>query len=72
MQACLLAETGSQLVDLRQAFIDHLKASNPENKDRGILTGDSVHLNPAGNRLVADEMLKAIGIAPIAPAAPAI
>ncbi len=57
--------TGSQLVDLRQAFIDHLKTSNPENKDRGILTRDSVHLNPAGNRLVADEMLKALGIAPV-------
>lgn len=59
------AETGSQLVDLRQAFIDHLKTGNPENKDRGILTRDSVHLNPAGNRLVADEMLKALGVAPV-------
>lgn len=58
------AETGSQLVDLRQAFIDYLKTGNPENKDRGILTSDSVHLNPAGNRLVADEMLKSLGIAP--------
>ena len=60
-------ETGSQLVDLRQAFVNYLETNNPENKDRGILTRDTVHLNPAGNRLVADEMLKALGIAPPAP-----
>jgi lysophospholipase L1-like esterase len=59
------AETKSQLVDLRAAFIAYLQANNPENKDRGILTRDAVHLNPAGNRLVAAEMLKALGVAPL-------
>ena len=49
------------LCDLRKAFIDNLKTSNPENKDRGILTGDSVHLNAAGNKLVAETMLKMLG-----------
>lgn len=49
------------LCDLRQAFVDHLKANNADNKDKGILTGDTVHLNEAGNRLVADTMLKTVG-----------
>jgi lysophospholipase L1-like esterase len=55
-------ETKSQMVDLRKAFIDHLKTANPDNLPKGILTGDGVHLNPAGNRLVATEMGKAIGL----------
>lgn len=56
------ADTGSQLVDLRKAFLDHLKANNPDNLPKGILTGDGVHLNPAGNAFVAAEMGKAIGV----------
>jgi lysophospholipase L1-like esterase len=56
------ADTNSQLVDLRKAFIDHLKANNPDNLPKGILTGDGVHLNPAGNAFVAAEMGKAIGV----------
>ncbi len=55
-------DTKSQMVDLRKAFIDHLKANNPENLPKGILTGDAVHLNPAGNLLVAAEMGKALGL----------
>jgi lysophospholipase L1-like esterase len=55
-------ETGVQLHDLRKAFLDYLKVHNPEQKDRGILTGDSVHLNDAGNRFVADQMLMALGV----------
>lgn len=61
-------DTKSQMVDLRKAFIDHLKANNPDNLPKGILTGDSVHLNPAGNQLVAAEMGKAIGLEIEAPA----
>jgi len=49
------------LCDLRKAFVDHLKKNNPDNKDRTILTTDGVHLNEAGNRFVADLMLKALG-----------
>lgn len=48
------------LVDLRKAFLDHNIKNNAANKDRGILTTDRVHLNPAGNQLVADEMWKVI------------
>jgi isoamyl acetate esterase len=50
-------ETGSKLCDLRKAFVDHLAANNPDDKDRGVLTTDRVHLNEAGNKLVADTML---------------
>ena len=48
------------LVDLRKAFLDHNIKNNPENKDRGILTTDRVHLNAKGNQLVADEMWRVI------------
>jgi isoamyl acetate esterase len=47
--------------DLRTAFLTSLKGHNPENKDRGILTGDGVHLNDAGNKLVAEQMMGMFG-----------
>lgn len=48
------------LVDLRKAFLEYNLKNNPENKESGILTTDRVHLNPAGNKLVADLMIKAL------------
>jgi lysophospholipase L1-like esterase len=45
------------LVDLREIFHNYELKNNPGNKVSGILTADRVHLNPAGNQLVADEML---------------
>jgi lysophospholipase L1-like esterase len=54
-------ETGSPLCDLRKAFVDYIATHNTEKKERGVLTGDRVHLNNAGNRLVADTMLKCLG-----------
>ena len=54
------AETGVTLCDLRKAFLDHLKKANPDNKPRGILTGDGVHLNVAGNQFVAAQAATAI------------
>jgi lysophospholipase L1-like esterase len=54
-------ETKSELCDLRKAFVDHLKEHNPENRERGILTSDRVHLNESGNRFVAERMLKCLG-----------
>ena len=50
-------DTGATLCDLRKAFVDHLAKNNRDDKDRGILTSDGVHLNDAGNRLVADTIL---------------
>jgi lysophospholipase L1-like esterase len=54
-------EPGLPLCDLRKAFVGHLKENNKEGKDSGVLTGDRVHLNPAGNKLVAETMLKTLG-----------
>lgn len=48
------------LVDLRKAFQEYDLQNNPENKDRGILTTDRVHLNEAGNQFVADQMQKVL------------
>jgi len=48
------------IVDLRKSFLDYNLKNNPENKDRGILTTDRVHLNANGNQLVADEMWRVI------------
>src|SRR5262249_11962145 len=50
-----------QLCDLRKEFLAYLKANNAENKEKGVLTGDRVRLNDAGNKFVADVMLKALG-----------
>ncbi|MBI1373426.1 MAG: redoxin domain-containing protein [Phycisphaera sp.] len=54
-------ETDTQMLDLREAFKAYLKEHNTENKERGVLTRDSVHLNETGNRFVADQMLAAVG-----------
>ena len=56
----IAAKNNLPLIDLRKAFLDYNLKNNPENKDRGILTTDRVHLNAKGNQLVADEMWKAI------------
>lgn len=53
----LAAKYGSDVVDLRKAFLDYNARNNPENKESGILTTDRVHLNRAGNTLVAEQML---------------
>lgn len=50
-----------QLIDLRKAFLQYNLANNSENKDKGILTTDGVHLNEKGNYLVAEEMMRAVG-----------
>ncbi|MBL8826631.1 MAG: SGNH/GDSL hydrolase family protein [Planctomycetaceae bacterium] len=54
----LAKELDLQLCDLRKAFVEHIAANNPEDKEKGILTSDRVHLNLAGNQFVAETMLK--------------
>jgi lysophospholipase L1-like esterase len=49
-------KNGLPFVDLRQKLLEYDLKNNPENKDRGILTADGVHLNAAGNQFVADAM----------------
>jgi len=56
----LAAKNNLALIDLRKIFVDYNIANNPENKTKGILTTDGVHLNAKGNQMVADEMWKLI------------
>ncbi len=48
------------IIDLRKTFLDYNLRNNPDNKEQGILTTDRVHLNEAGNKMVAEEMLRAL------------
>jgi lysophospholipase L1-like esterase len=48
------------LVDFRESFHNYELKNNPTNKELGILTKDRVHLNDAGNQLVAEKMLEAL------------
>jgi lysophospholipase L1-like esterase len=45
------------LADLREIFHNYELKNNPGNKESGVLTLDRVHLNDAGNQLVADTMM---------------
>ncbi|WAC10295.1 SGNH/GDSL hydrolase family protein [Dyadobacter pollutisoli] len=49
-----------QLCDLRKSFQDYLIQNNPENKEKGILTSDRVHLTDVGNKFLAEKMLEAL------------
>jgi lysophospholipase L1-like esterase len=49
--------SGARICDLHQAFVDYEIEHNPENKEKGILTTDGVHLNDEGNKLVAKQLL---------------
>lgn len=57
----LAKQFNAPLVDLRLAFMNYLKQHNPDNLEQGILTTDRVHLNDAGNQLVAEAMWQVIG-----------
>ncbi len=48
------------LCDLRQHFVEYIQQHNPQNEEKGILTIDKVHLNDAGNMLVANSLWKVI------------
>lgn len=58
----LASAHGCTLIDLRTVFQGYEKTNNPGNKESGILTTDRVHLNDAGNELVAGEMMKVLGL----------
>ncbi|TLU98819.1 SGNH/GDSL hydrolase family protein [Dyadobacter luticola] len=49
-----------ELCDLRKYFVDYLAQNNPENKEKGILTSDRVHLTDAGNKFLAEKMMDAL------------
>ena len=56
----IAAKNNLPVVDLRKSFLAYNLSNNPDNKEKGILTSDGVHLNAKGNQLVADEMWAAI------------
>jgi lysophospholipase L1-like esterase len=54
------AQAGCGVCDLRSAFKDYLSKNNPVNQHEGILTTDGVHLNPEGNRFLANLMTECL------------
>jgi len=53
----LAAKNNLPLCDLRKVFTEYEAQNNAEDKEKGILTTDRVHLNEQGNKLVADQLL---------------
>ncbi|MFN8338452.1 MAG: hypothetical protein U0T36_05480 [Saprospiraceae bacterium] len=49
-----LKKKSAEVIDFRNAFLEYNLKFNVQNVDKGILTNDRVHLNDAGNKLVAD------------------
>ncbi|HAH59288.1 MAG: SGNH/GDSL hydrolase family protein [Lentimicrobium sp.] len=56
----LAEEEKCTLLDLRAKFLKYNLNHNPRNLEKGILTTDGVHLNPTGNKLVADAMIEVL------------
>ena len=56
----LSREFDTKLLDLRKIFMQYISENNPENKSKGVLTTDGVHLNNLGSKLIANEMIKYI------------
>ena len=54
------AKFDCQVADLRKEFLKYNLEKNSTNRESGILTSDRVHLNDAGNQLVADILMKLI------------
>ena len=54
----LSLEFDTELLDLRKIFMQYISENNPENKSKGILTTDGVHLNTKGSKIIANEMIK--------------
>lgn len=53
-------EFGVSVCDLRKEFLEYLRLHNTSNAEKDILTTDGVHLNDAGNRFVAEQMIKSL------------
>ncbi|MBB6237692.1 lysophospholipase L1-like esterase [Pedobacter sp. AK013] len=53
----LATKNNLPVCDLRKIFAEYEEKNNPEDKEKGILTVDRVHLNETGNKLVADQLL---------------
>lgn len=55
-------EKNCTLVDLHQMFLDALAKKPAEAKGKNWLTGDGVHMKPAGNALMAIGVLRGLGV----------
>jgi len=53
----IAANSNLQLCDLRNIFKTYDRENNSEDKEKGILTTDGVHLNEKGNQTLADKLL---------------
>lgn len=53
----IAAKNNLPLCDLRTIFKTYDAAHNTEDKEKGILTSDGVHLNDKGNQTLADKLL---------------
>lgn len=60
MVRTLADDYSCKLIDFRTIFINYNDEHNIDNKEKGILTTDGVHLNDKGNELVAEKMLDAL------------
>ena len=56
----LASEFNTELLDLRTIFKDYIADNNKNNDYQDFLTDDGVHLNDAGNKLIAEKMLNYI------------
>ena len=56
----LSSEFNTELLDLRTIFKDYIVENNQNNDYQDFLTDDGVHLNDAGNKLIAENMLNYI------------
>ena len=54
----IAAKYDCPVADFRKAFLTYIVEKNKDNRESGILTSDRVHLNEAGNQLVADILYK--------------
>jgi lysophospholipase L1-like esterase len=50
------------LIDLRKIFVGYEQENNKDNKASGLLTVDGIHPTDLGNKMLADEMIKALYI----------
>ncbi|WP_449439987.1 SGNH/GDSL hydrolase family protein [Pedobacter steynii] len=53
----LAAKNNLPLCDLRAIFKTYNTEHNTEDKEKGILTSDGVHLNEKGNQTLAEKLL---------------
>ncbi len=62
--------SGAAFLDLRSIFFDRLVPANPSARPTGVLTYDGLHLNSAGNALMAESVIDKLKALPASSAKP--